>query len=269
MAPISELTLKFSWGERRPPDSAAFPLTLPWAATLPPFSALIRVLPDSPAACYEMTFGDALCASWREAEHLGFRMTAKAIRGKLRTATTLSFFAALLSVPFTGAAIAQIAPPVGVQPGTPGVAMPQIPPPITPPTSSPGKPSGPSAPLATSPQDCQNSIGKLASRRLAVLQELNKIAKANKGKLDPVAACPKFRALVSIETQFRNFLVTNKDWCNVPSQVVDTVKQSTAKDMQTSARACQLAVQFKKAQQAAQSGLGGGPQPQRLPAGPL
>ena len=196
-------------------------------------------------------------------------MKTLAACGALRAAKVLVFSAVLLTAGLLDqAAFAQIAPPTGVEPGTPGVSMPEMAPPIAPP-SAPSKSPGVSAPLATSQAGCQADIGKLQSRRMAVLQELTKIAKENKGKLNPVTACPKFRSLVAVETQFRNYLIENKAWCSIPGQVVDTVKQSTAKDMQTAGRACQLAAQFKKAQAQAAQGLGGAPQAPHLPAGPL
>ena len=196
-------------------------------------------------------------------------MIAKPNHGALRSAFGQSSIAAALLILLSGAAWAQTSPSVAAPPTGPGVALPQIPPPSLS-TKSSKKQSVPSAPLATSASDCKTQIGKLQSQRMAILAALSKIAKANKGKLDPVTACPKFRTLVSVETRFRNYLETNKDWCGIPGQVVDTVAQSTAKDAQTSVKACRLAVQFKKAQQqAAQGGLSGAAAPTRLPAGPL
>jgi len=195
-------------------------------------------------------------------------MISNAGCGALRAAgaVALSILAASF---FTAAgANAQVSPPIGVQSGSPGVAMPALPPPIIPPKETPRQSPADNAPLATSQAGCQADIGKLQSRRMAVLQALNAIAKKNKGKLDPIAACPKFRSLVSIETQFQNYLTENKDWCGIPGQVVDTVKQSTARDRATSIKACQLAARFKKAQALAAQG-GGAPQAPRLPAGPL
>lgn len=196
-------------------------------------------------------------------------MKANAAGGVLRAAKALTFSTALLSAALVGdAALAQDAPPIGVQSGSAAVSIPQMPAPTLPEgTGRSDESSSSKAPLATSAEGCQSDVGKLQTRRMTLLQELNKIAKANKGKLDPVTACPKFRTLVAVEAEFRDYLVKNKDWCSIPDEVVETVQQSTTKDMLTSVKACQLAAQFKKAQ--AQAALGTVTQAQRLPAGPL
>jgi hypothetical protein len=123
------------------------------------------------------------------------------------------------------------------------------------------------APLAQSTSSCQSDLQKISGKRLAAIDQLNKLAKANKGRLDPVAACPKFQALVKIEKEFRDYLVKNKDWCGIPDDVEDTVSQSATKDATVSVKACALAVEFKKAQAQAAAGLSA--QAPKLPAGPL
>jgi hypothetical protein len=165
----------------------------------------------------------------------------------------------------TSAAFAQTAPGFGMQPMSP-MSAPRLPPPdLSPgPQSSRGDAG---APLASSTQSCQSDISRISAQRMAAIEALNKLAKANKGKLDPVAACPRFRALVRVETEFRNYLAKNKDWCGVPDQIVQTIQASTAKDAQVSSKACDLAVQFKKAQEQAAAGLAA--QAPKLPAGPL
>jgi hypothetical protein len=182
-----------------------------------------------------------------------------------RPAWTLALSLAAAGALPMGAARAQSTPAFG--PPSVSTVAPALPPTdfsSAPPSSSGGSAS---APLASSPQGCQQDISRISTERLSAIDALNKLAKANKGKLDPVAACPRFRTLVKIETEFRDYLVKNKDWCGVPDQIVDTVQQSTAKDAATSVKACALAVEFKKAQQAAAQGLAA--QAPKLPTGPL
>ena len=174
---------------------------------------------------------------------------------------------ALAGSAYVGVAHAQVAPTLGVQPVAPTGAGAQLPPPSLGPSDNSGGQSSVQAPLASSSQGCQGDISKISGRRMSAIDALNKLAKANKGKLDPITACPRFKALVRVETEFRDYLIKNKDWCDIPEQVLDTVRQSTEKDSTTSVRACALAVQFKKAQ--AQAAQGVVAQAPRLPSGPL
>jgi hypothetical protein len=119
--------------------------------------------------------------------------------------------------------------------------------------------------------DCQGDIGKLSQRRLAQIEQLNALAKASKGKLDPVAACPKFRSLVAVEREFEAYMVKNKEWCGIPEDVIANIKAGTARDAGVGKQACDLAVQVERAkkQQQAGGGIGGPPPAQKLPSGPL
>jgi hypothetical protein len=181
-----------------------------------------------------------------------------------RSTLVVAWSIGLASLACVTAARAQSAPGAGVQSMGPASPVPDLPP------SAFGAPSvsGPSdAPLASSTQSCQTDISRISSERMAAIEALNKIAKANKGKLDPIAACPRFRSLVKIEDEFRDYLIKNKDWCGVPDNIVSTVQESTAKDTAVSDKACELAVQFRKEQQ--QAALGLAAQAPKLPAGPL
>jgi hypothetical protein len=188
-----------------------------------------------------------------------------------------SILALALGLSCMGQANAQsmgLPPAVGGGAGNPqGVQMPSV---LSPqPQSAPPEDNAPaaqsSAPLAASSSSCQDDIGKLAQKRMASIEQLNKIAKANKGKLDPIAACPKFNSLISVEREFEAYMVKNKDWCNIPDDVIENVKQGAAKDAAVGKQACAIAAQVRKAQKQQAAGGGGLGQPPapRLPAGPL
>jgi len=123
--------------------------------------------------------------------------------------------------------------------------------------------------------DCQTDIQGYMKRRDGVIAQLKNMTQGKKKQLDPIAACPKFRALSGILGETVAYMEKNKDWCAIPDQMVDGAKQQRGQFASTASKACSIAakVQQMKAQaekQAAQGGgMGGGPQVQKLPAGPL
>jgi len=120
-------------------------------------------------------------------------------------------------------------------------------------------------------QSCQEDFQKLTDRRMAQIQALNNLGKAGKGKMDPVGACAASRKLVGIENEMAGYMVKNKEWCNIPDQVLDGFKQAAAKSRGFSAQACGAAAKMKQMmeQQREQAASGGMGAPPRLPAGPL
>lgn len=118
-------------------------------------------------------------------------------------------------------------------------------------------------------QSCQEDFQKLSEKRMAQIAVLNKIGKAAKGKMDPIAACPAARHLVTIENEMFAYMEKNKEWCNIPDNVVDGFKQARAKTQGFASQACAFAAKAKKMQE--EQAAGGGPQSQiqKLPAGPL
>ena len=118
--------------------------------------------------------------------------------------------------------------------------------------------------------DCQEDLGKIMQERQTFIDTLSKMNNGGKGKLDPIAACPKLRSLAAVEGKVVAYLEKNKDWCNVPDNFLENAKQGRAKSVSFAAKACQVAAQVQKMkQQQAQGGGAGGPQVQKLPAGPL
>lgn len=126
-------------------------------------------------------------------------------------------------------------------------------------------------------QSCETDIAELQKKRTAQMADLSKSAKKG-DKLDPVIACPKLRALSTTESAIVAYMQKNQNWCGVPDQIVEQVKEMQEKTSGVAKQACGLAAQVKKQQQqqqAAGAGAGGGGAPgfnvgpQRLPAGPL
>ncbi len=128
-----------------------------------------------------------------------------------------------------------------------------------------------SAGVALAQQSCQEDFKKLSDKRLSQMAELNKLAKAAKGKMDPVAACPLARRLVGTENEMLAYMEKNKEWCAIPEQMVETFKQARAKTAGFASQACAVAAKVKKMQeQGEQAASGGGlGQAPKLPSGPL
>ena len=116
--------------------------------------------------------------------------------------------------------------------------------------------------------DCNQDIGALTKKRQGVIDELNKLAQGGKKQLDPVASCPKLRALVAVERELLAYLTKNKDWCAVPDEAFQSISASTGKSGKVANQACTVAAKMKKAQEQQASGALNAPQP-KLPAGPL
>jgi hypothetical protein len=114
--------------------------------------------------------------------------------------------------------------------------------------------------------DCNQDIGALSKKRQGIIEQLNRMAQGGgqKKQLDPVASCPKLRALVAAERELIAYLTKNKDWCSVPDEALRNISESNGKSAQIANQACAVAAQMKKAQQGALNV----PQP-KLPAGPL
>jgi hypothetical protein len=116
--------------------------------------------------------------------------------------------------------------------------------------------------------DCNQDIGALTKKRQSVIDQLNQLAQGGKKQLDPVASCPKLRALVAVEHELVAYLTKNKDWCAVPDEAFQNISASTSKSGKVANQACTVAAKMKKAQEQQASGALNVPQP-KLPAGPL
>ena len=121
-------------------------------------------------------------------------------------------------------------------------------------------------------QTCNDDIGKFQERRQVQIEGLNVLSKKGKGKLDPIAACPKLRTLAAIEEEMFKYMEKNQAWCGVPDDALGSVKEGKGKSASLAGQACKVAAQINKMKQMqarqAREG-GGGPAVQRLPSGPL
>jgi hypothetical protein len=116
--------------------------------------------------------------------------------------------------------------------------------------------------------DCNQDIGALTKKRQGIIDQLNRLAQGGKKQLDPVASCPKLRALVAAERQLVAYLAKNKDWCNVPDEAFQNISESSKKSIKVADQACKIAAQMKKAQEQQATDALNSPQ-MKLPAGPL
>lgn len=128
--------------------------------------------------------------------------------------------------------------------------------------------AGTSAAIA---QDCNADVGALMKKRMDLMEQLNANAKANKGKLDPVAGCTKLKALVVADRDILAYFTKNKEWCAIPDEASNSIQADVDKTTGVANQACTIAAQMKKAQEQAAAGGGGGlgEKPQKLPNGPL
>jgi hypothetical protein len=127
-----------------------------------------------------------------------------------------------------------------------------------------------SLPLGQS--SCETDVKALQEKRGKLIDEFNRMAKAHDGKLDPIESCPKLKDLASVENTFKNYMIKNKDWCNIPDDAITNVTDSQSKTAALAVKVCTVAVQFKKQQQMQAAGgalPGGGAPAPKLPAGPL
>ncbi len=116
--------------------------------------------------------------------------------------------------------------------------------------------------------DCNQDIGTLSKKRQGIIDQLNQLAQGGKKQLDPIASCPKLRALVAVERELVAYLAKNKEWCGVPDEAFQNLSMSSGKSAKVADQACKVAAQIKKAQEQQASGALNAPQ-QKLPAGPL
>ena len=116
--------------------------------------------------------------------------------------------------------------------------------------------------------DCSTDFAAMMSKRMTEINALNKISKSNGGKLDPVAACPRLRSLAVAEGEVVSYMTKNKDWCNLPDDMVEKMTATRAKTASLAGKACTFVVKMKQAQQQ-QAQQQQQEQAVKLPAGPL
>lgn len=117
---------------------------------------------------------------------------------------------------------------------------------------------------------CQRDFSIIQKKRMAQIAALNKMAKRNKGKMDPRAACPRLRRLAKIEAELVGYMKKNKDWCQIPDNAIQGATKARARTVQLSGQACAVAAKIRRMQRQARQNAGPAAPPRpKLPAGPL
>ena len=107
-------------------------------------------------------------------------------------------------------------------------------------------------------QVCQEGA-KFIKERQEIVQQLNKAGGKDR-KLDPRMACGSFGKLVANGEQSLKWLESNKDWCQIPDQVVTNLQQEHTKVKEIRGQACQAAAKVAEMEkQARQQKQGGNP----------
>jgi hypothetical protein len=95
------------------------------------------------------------------------------------------------------------------------------------------------------------------SERAAIVQALNKNAGKDK-KLDPRYACSAFGKLAANGEVGLKWFDSNKEWCQVPEQVVENFKKEHDKVKDLRGQACGALAKLEKMQQQAKKAQGTG-----------
>jgi hypothetical protein len=123
---------------------------------------------------------------------------------------------------------------------------------------------------------CQTDFQKLMEPRQNLIKRINGFQQR---RPTPQAACSTLSQLVAADAKLSKWVGENKDWCQLPDEMVEQLQASTGQAQRARGQACGAARQQASAiararaqQRAAQSG-GGGQAPigsgVRLPSGAL
>lgn len=130
---------------------------------------------------------------------------------------------------------------------------------------------------ALAQSSCQADFERLSATRNARIAAVNELQRKGKGKIDPIAACPRLNALVAAENAMVGYMLKNQKWCGIGDDIISQARSGAARTKQVAGQACGVAAKVAKMKaeamrQARQRAEGGGlGQPARpsLPAGPL
>jgi hypothetical protein len=117
-------------------------------------------------------------------------------------------------------------------------------------------------------QSCGDDLKRLSEKRQTELEKINKFVLAAKGKpMNPVLFCGQSAGLNAADTALIAYMEKNKDWCGVPYEALNSLKENHAKSVAFANKACAVAAQIKKQQAAGAANAA--PAAPALPAGPL
>lgn len=121
---------------------------------------------------------------------------------------------------------------------------------------------------------CQADFQKLMSPRLALIQRLNNFQKK---RPTPQVACSTLSQLVAADSRLDKWVGENKDWCQIPEEMVEQLKAGAGQAQRARGQACGVAKQqaalIARARAQQRAAQGGGQAPVgsgvRLPQGAL
>ena len=118
--------------------------------------------------------------------------------------------------------------------------------------------TGPMAPAQAQSSTCQQ-LGAHMTERKSLVEAIQKLGGKDK-KMDPKAACAAFGKLVANGNTTLKWAETNKDWCQVPDQFIEGMKNDHEKVVKIRGQACTAASKQKAPGSPDASGglLGGG-----------
>ncbi len=103
--------------------------------------------------------------------------------------------------------------------------------------------------------DCNQDIGALYQEASGHYRSTQSNSpQGGKKQLDPVASCPKLRALVAVEHELLAYLTKNKEWCAVPDEAFQNISASTGKSGKVADQACKVAAADEESARAAGRG---------------
>ncbi len=119
------------------------------------------------------------------------------------------------------------------------------------------------APAFAQSSACQEGQ-KILQERQGLIQQINKLTSSGKNKqIDPRAACSIFTKLVTNGTAGQKWMTDNKDWCQIPDQLVQSFAEDHKRSQQFKGQACGAAARMAemekraKQQQTQQGGIAG------------
>ncbi len=118
------------------------------------------------------------------------------------------------------------------------------------------------APAFAQSSACQEGQ-KILQERQGIVQQINKLTDGGKKKqMDPRSACTVFSKLVTNGDAGQKWMTDNKDWCQIPDQVVEGFSKDHKRSQEIKGQACQAAAKMaemeKRAKQQAQQAQKGG-----------
>ena len=94
------------------------------------------------------------------------------------------------------------------------------------------------APAFAQASGCQEGQ-KILQERQGLIQQVNKLTNGGKNKqIDPRAACTIFTKLVANGTTGEKWMTANKDWCQVPDQLIQSFAEDHKRSQQFKGQAC-------------------------------